>query len=85
MALSDEAKAEMREAMRIIHEDRFLSALGKRLNPEPPPADNPDAPPKPPPAVDPKPSQADKPKRGAWWAAPDEDGKPAEPPKVDAQ
>jgi hypothetical protein len=81
MALSDEAKAEMREAMRIIHEDRFLSALGKRLNPEPP---EDDGAPKPPPPVDPKPSQADKPKRGAWWAAPDDDGKPAEPPKVDA-
>lgn len=78
--LSDEAKAEIRDAARIIRADYGPSIMGKVLEsyglkksvPGPDdPSDNPDEP-KTPPVKDPP---ADKSaKRGIWWTPPAEEG-----------
>lgn len=72
MALSEEAQAQINEAVRIVAEDRLWSAISSRLAPTDPPPPGPDdavddGQPGPPPAKsedDPPPIKA---KAGAWW------------------
>jgi hypothetical protein len=72
MALSDEAKAELAEAVRIVKEDRIDAAVTRKDKPADPPPDppKPDDPPPDPKPEDPPPDDPDAPKPP-----------PAKPPK----
>jgi len=68
--LSDEAKAEIAEAVRIVREDRFESFVRGRLSgpstdPAPKPGDPP--PPKPGDPVEPPAGNPETKKRGLYW------------------
>lgn len=76
--LTDEAKAAIAEAVRIVREDRFEAFVRGKVAPEPP-KDGPPAPPaKPEPTTEPP-----KQKKGLWWG--DALQEPSEPPRDGGQ
>lgn len=76
--LTDEAKAEIAEAVRIVREDRFEAYVRDRLGATPPTNGPPAPPAKPEPTTEPP-----KEKKGLWWgdALNEPKESPATPPE----
>lgn len=65
--LSDEAKAEIAEAIRIVREDKFEAFVRGRVKPTTDPAAPGPGDPPPPKSGDPVPPAGDVKKKGLWW------------------
>lgn len=78
MALTDEAKNELREAIRIVREDRFEQYVRTVVKPKDPPKDPPNDPPPdpnlPPKKEDDPPDGPPKGRRSAYWGELMDDG-----------